>query len=282
MTSRCGASTRTSRRACRAQYDFSIPDTVPEEPFDRSLFGRTRLETLDDKPSCQKSYRDAYSQFMQPSFASNAYYRLYYRLHADVDRHLGEVMTALEATRFPGNTIVVFTSDHGDLLGAHGGLHQKWYMAYEEAVRVPLVVTLPGKALARTVPIPTSHIDVAPTILGLAGLDHNERPHGHCAGLHRSAAAGRARSLAADPRRGRRGEVRRAYLLHDRRRSEPRPRPEEFHRHRLRSVAQPNHVESIIAMVEGETWKFSRYFDHPRYWSAPGTPGADGVRDVVD
>ena len=138
----------------------------------RSLFARTRLENLDDKPSCQKSYRDAYSKFMQPSFASREYYRLYYRLHADVDRHLGEVIGALEASRFADDTIIVFTSDHGDLLGAHGGLHQKWYMAYEEAVRVPLVVVLPkSDAPAGSVSIPTSHIDIAPTLLGLAGAD---------------------------------------------------------------------------------------------------------------
>src|SRR5690606_1556086 len=48
------------------------------------------------------------------------------------------------------------------------------------------------------------------------------------------------------------------------------------------SVAQPNHVEPVIATSDGTVWKYSRYFDHPRYWSAPGTPGADGVRDVVN
>lgn len=262
-------------------YDFSVPDTVPEEPFDTSLFGRTRLEKLDDKPSCQKSYKDAYSKFMQPAFASKQYYRLYYRLHADVDRHLGEVLAALDATRFH-NTIVVFTSDHGDILGAHGGLHQKWYMAYEEAVRVPLVVSVPGKHAARTVPIPTSHIDVAPTILGLAGIDHN---------VVREAIAGGFTD--ALPLVGRdlspliRGEVpaeklaEPIYFMTD---DDPSRGLDQknFIGITYDSVAQPNHVESVIAAIDGEIWKYSRYFDHPRYWSAPGTPGADGVRDVVN
>ncbi len=262
-------------------YDFSVPDTVPEEPFDTSLFGRTRLEKLDDKPSCQKSYKDAYSKFMQPAFASKQYYRLYYRLHADVDRHLGEVLAALDATRFR-DTIVVFTSDHGDILGAHGGLHQKWYMAYEEAVRVPLVVSLPGKRAARTVPIPTSHIDIAPTILGLAGIDHN---------VVREAIAGAFTD--ALPLVGRdlspliRGEVpaeklaEPIYFMTD---DDPSRGLDQknFIGIAYDSVAQPNHVESVIAAIDGEIWKYSRYFDHPRYWSAPGTPGADGVRDVVN
>lgn len=263
-------------------YDFGVPDTVPAEPFDRSLFGRTRLEKLDDKPSCQKSYRDAYGQFMQPSFASSDYYRLYYKLHADVDRHLGTVLAALEATRFALNTIVVFTSDHGDLLGAHGGLHQKWYIVYEEAVRVPFVVTLPGNRAPRTVPIPTSHIDIAPTVLGLAGLDHNEI----------RAAIAPAFSDAL-PLVGRdlspliRGEAEPEklaepiFFMTD---DDPSRGLDQrnFIGIAYDSVVQPNHVESVIATIGGEIWKYSRYFDHPRYWSAPGTPGADGVRDVVN
>ena len=44
------------------------------------------------------------------------------------------------------DTVIVFTSDHGDLVGAHGGLMQKWYNAYDEAIRVPLLVKGPGVA----------------------------------------------------------------------------------------------------------------------------------------
>ena len=44
------------------------------------------------------------------------------------------------------DTVVVFTSDHGDLLGAHGGLKQKWFNAFDEAIRVPLLVKGPGVA----------------------------------------------------------------------------------------------------------------------------------------
>ena len=267
----------------QAQYDFSVPDTVPSEPFDRSLFGRTRLEKLDDKPSCQKSYRDAYSQFMQPSFASREYYRFYYRLHADVDRHLGEVLAALDATRFRDNTIIVFTSDHGDILGAHGGLHQKWYMAYEEALRVPLVVAMPGgSAEPRKVSIPTSHIDIVPTLLGLAGID-SEAARKAIAGGFTDAMPLVGRNLAplitgesapekhAEP----------IYFMSD---DDPSRGLDQknFIGITYDSVAQPNHVETVIATLDGELWKYSRYFDHPRYWSAPGTPGADGVRDVVN
>ncbi|WP_244534554.1 sulfatase-like hydrolase/transferase [Hyphomicrobium sp. CS1GBMeth3] len=266
----------------QAAYDFSVPDFVPEEVFDRSLFGRTRLEKLDDKPSCQRSYKDAYSKFMQPAFASREYYRFYYRLHADVDRHLAQVLAALDATRFASNTIIVFTSDHGDILGAHGGLHQKWYMAYEEATRVPLVVVLPQQKTPRAVPIPTSHIDIAPTLLGLAGVDHNA--------VREAIAPSFTDPL---PLVGRdlspliRGEVAAEkisepiYFMTD---DDPSRGLDQknFIGLTYDSVAQPNHVETVITQINGEVWKYSRYFDHPRYWSAPGTPGAEGVRDVVN
>ena len=264
------------------QYDFSVPDHVPRDVFDKDLFAKTRRENLDSKPSCQKSYKDAYSDFMQASAVRPEYYRLYYKLHADVDRHLGEVINALESSRFLDNTVIIFTSDHGDLLGSHGGLFQKWYMAYEEALRVPLVVVPPGKTTARSTPILTSHIDLAPTILGLAGIDTEAARQEIAPGFTDPLplvgrdlsplilAKGDAQTFDEpiffmtddDPSRGL-DQKNFIGLTYD-------------------SVAQPNHVETVIATIDGTVWKYSRYFDHPRYWSAPGTPGADGVRDVVN
>lgn len=263
------------------QYDFSVPDYVPKDVFDADKFARTRLEKLDSKPSCQKSYHDAYSSFMQPSFVRPDYYRLYYKLHADVDKHLGQVVGALEASRFLDNTVIIFTADHGDLLGSHGGLFQKWYMAYEEALHVPFVVVPPGKAAPKSVSIPTSHIDLAPTILGLAGIDADAARQKLAPGFSDPLAlVGRdlspiimaqaePKSLAApiyfmtddDPSRGL-DQKNFIGLSYD-------------------SVSQPSHVETVIAEIDGALWKYSRYFDHPRYWSSPGTPGDRGVQDIV-
>ena len=70
--------------------------------------------------------------------------------------------------------MLVKTSDHGELLGAHGGLHQKWFNLYDEATRVPFVVARVGEraTTARTIDeAPTSHVDLVPTLLGAAGVD---------------------------------------------------------------------------------------------------------------
>jgi arylsulfatase A-like enzyme len=78
----------------------------------------------------------------------------------------------LDESGLADDTVVVFISDHGDLVGAHGGLMQKWYNAYDEAIRVPLLVRGPGiVATPEGVRTPTSHVDLLPTLLGLAGID---------------------------------------------------------------------------------------------------------------
>ncbi len=265
----------------QGRYDFSVPADVPETVFNDDMFRKSRREDLKTKPSCQTSYRDAYNEFMQPGAVRNEYFRLYYKLHADVDKHIGEVLQALSKTRFADNTVIIFTSDHGDLLGAHGGLFQKWYMAYEEALRVPLTIVLPGNKTPKSMSMPTSHIDLAPTILGLAGID-----------MQQANAEIASRFTDALPLVGRdlspvlRGETDAAtvrgpiYFMTD---DDPSRGLDQknFIGVAYDSVMQPNHIETVIAEINGEIWKYSRYFDHPQYWSHPGTPGEDGVRDTV-
>ena len=73
------------------------------------------------------------------------------------------MLDALRATKAYENTIVIFSSDHGDMLGAHGGMHEKWHNAYEETIHVPFIVSSPlihgGR---REIDIPTSHADLLP------------------------------------------------------------------------------------------------------------------------
>ena len=93
--------------------------------------------------------------------------KFYYQLQATVDRRSAACCDALRASEAYENTIVVFSSDHGDMQGAHGGMHEKWHVAYEEALHVPFIVSsplLPGGA--RELDIPTSHADLLPTLLG--------------------------------------------------------------------------------------------------------------------
>ncbi len=85
------------------------------------------------------------------------------------DAAIGRILDTLDAAGGADNTLTVFTVDHGDLLGQHA-MYQKMEM-YEPAVRVPLLVRVPG-CQARSWDAPVSHLDVLPTLLDLMGLDH--------------------------------------------------------------------------------------------------------------
>lgn len=87
-----------------------------------------------------------------------------------VDDCLGRVLAALEETGLAGETLVMFFSDHGELLGERGGGHTK-YCLYDSAIRVPLLARWPGVSRAGLVsPAPVELVDLMPTWLEAAGL----------------------------------------------------------------------------------------------------------------
>jgi hypothetical protein len=109
---------------------------------------------------------------LYPQDTDLEYRRLYQFLQVLVDAAIMRILDELEARGLADDTIVVFTSDHGDMLGAHGGMMQKWHNAFDEAVRVPMLVSGPGiDTGAPGVQVPTGHVDVIPTLLGLVGAD---------------------------------------------------------------------------------------------------------------
>ena len=85
-----------------------------------------------------------------------------------VDRSVEKILTALEESGQADNTIVVFTSDHGEMVGDHGILGKT--VLYEESVKVPLLIRVPWLSKQqRIVPGNISHIDLVPTLLDLMG-----------------------------------------------------------------------------------------------------------------
>ncbi len=85
-----------------------------------------------------------------------------------VDDKIGEILDVLERTRMANNTVILFVSDHGDMLGERG----LWFKMnfFEGSARVPLMMCVPGVE-PRLVMQPVSTLDVTPTVAGLAGID---------------------------------------------------------------------------------------------------------------
>lgn len=100
----------------------------------------------------------------------------YVALHQAGDRNLGIILDALDASGAWDDTIVVFTSDHGDMCGSHG-LRSKGPFVYDEIMRVPLYVRVPGVTQPGTsTDALATHIDLATTIPMLAGAGRDELP----------------------------------------------------------------------------------------------------------
>jgi choline-sulfatase len=253
-------------------FAFDIESVVPTNLFD-PIAQLSEQELLLTKPSCQRSYQKSYSTWIQPVHDIRTYQRFYYQLHKNVDEQMYAVYQTLMNSRFRDSTIVIFTSDHGDLLNAHGGMHQKWYQAYDEAIRVPFIVSNPVMfPQPRSIAALTSHIDVLPTMLALAGananalravvgVDHSDALPLVGRDLSAVVTGAAPESTLVDP----------VYFMTD---DDPSRGLDQDNWSGIAydSVSQPTHIETVIATLNGEVWKYSRYFDNAQFWSTPNDP----------
>jgi len=254
-------------------FNFEIDSSVPPIPP-----SPTAHERLDTKPEVQASYRKTYPKLIQPLADTETYRRLYYSLQLKVDQEIYKVLKELRSSDFYDNTIVIYTSDHGDLLGSHGGLFQKWYVAYEEAIHVPLIIHNPRLIpTSKSTNILTSHVDILPTILGLAGIDSNkaleELKKDHTE-AHPFVGRNLAELILNDDTAIRDNEP--IYFMTD---DDPSKtlNSTSFTGVSFDPVTQPSHIQTVVVKLptginnELEIWKYSRYFDNPQFWSSPGS-----------
>ena len=91
--------------------------------------------------------------------------RAYYGSISYIDQMVGRILDTLAATGRGENTAIIFTSDHGEMLGERGMWFKKHF--FEPALRIPLIVKLPGAVPGR-VQTPASLVDLLPTLMGIA------------------------------------------------------------------------------------------------------------------
>ena len=151
---------------------FSSGMTVPHELQFPQL--KDHLPSLPPNHKIVPKAPQKLAQTSWPFFSEDQwryYLYLYYRQVEMVDADIGRILDALEDSGQAKNTIIIFTSDHGDGRGRH--MHvQKWF-PYDEAVKVPLVVSCPGRVpegLRDTTHL-VSGIDILSTMCDYAGID---------------------------------------------------------------------------------------------------------------
>ena len=151
------------------RFDSSEMPRAHFQPED--LFTQRRLENLGIGFPGKAVHSDALDD--------QALIRAYYAMIELVDEQVGRLLKWLDVTGQRERTVIVFMSDHGEMLGDHG-LVQKGCRFYEGAVRVPLLVSWPNE-IAATMQIQglVELTDIAPTLLDLAGYPTPDAMQGH-------------------------------------------------------------------------------------------------------
>ncbi|MEX2501347.1 MAG: sulfatase-like hydrolase/transferase [Trueperaceae bacterium] len=162
--------------ATEAPHD---PYLVPRELYDRIDLDRVPLpesygDPMTDKPAVYRRIRETWRDLSETEVRQAI--ACYLAACAGIDDQVGRLLDAVRDTGQEEDTVVVFTSDHGDYLGAHG-LFLKGVPAFEEAYRVPLIVRGPGIRPGITVDEPVGLIDLGRTLMRHL-LDHEFGGHG--------------------------------------------------------------------------------------------------------
>jgi choline-sulfatase len=170
-----------AREADRPPFFMTVSFSHPHPPYTIGAehWNRYRPEEIDMPAVAPIAVedRDVHSRWLHLSHGADRQAvsaeqvrrarHAYYGMISYVDDKIGRLMATLEACGLAEDTIVVFTADHGEMLGERG----MWYKQsfFEPSVRVPLVVRLPGRQAARRVAEPVSLVDLLPTLLEWAG-----------------------------------------------------------------------------------------------------------------
>jgi arylsulfatase A-like enzyme len=153
---------------------------LPTEPY-ASMYDPANIppwpnfqDDLTNKPHAHSRYRDAFIGEGSPPRDWDEWSKWvasYFGFTTMIDAQIGRIFDALESSELADNTIVLFTADHGEHCGAHGGIHDKFSMMYQEMVRIPFILRLPDQDGGVVINQPITNMDIAPTLLTLAGIE---------------------------------------------------------------------------------------------------------------
>lgn len=150
-------------------HDPWVPENVPGEYLER--FSETEFTLPENYLPENDSYADNWARLSPAERGElTQWMRVYYAMVANLDDNIGRLMAKIKALGLDKNSIIVFTSDHGELFGAHGRRAKNIF--YEEAVRVPMLMKwqshIPENS---TAPVCLNTVDLMPSLLSMLGLE---------------------------------------------------------------------------------------------------------------
>ncbi len=137
--------------------------------------------TSDGMPSALDEYRKGWDGWSGTIPADRTdmwtiFYNYYLNTIQDNERNVKQVVDVFNEMDLWRDTVIVFTADHGEMGGSHGGLKGKGPFVYEQNAHVPMIIAHPtGPSGASCIAL-TSHLDLVPTFVGLTGLPETQRP----------------------------------------------------------------------------------------------------------
>ena len=137
-----------------AQVDLPSNFNDPLEDNEPEVYRRKKKKTMREYGGDEKHFRELIAR--------------YWGLVTEVDTCVGEILKTLDELGLADDTIVVYTSDHGDMMGAHQMVTKG--VMYEESARIPWLMRVPWMGCKQNViEQPVSHIDLMPTLLDVMG-----------------------------------------------------------------------------------------------------------------
>jgi arylsulfatase A-like enzyme len=158
-------------------HDPWVPENVPGEYLER--FNSTDFPLPGNYREENDPYADAWARLSPRERAElPSWMRVYYAMTSNLDDNIGRLMDALKRLGLYDNSIIVFTSDHGELFGAHGRRAKNIF--YDEAVRVPFLLRWKGRLNGgSSADLCLNTVDIMPTLLSLMGLPVPDEVEGH-------------------------------------------------------------------------------------------------------
>ncbi|MCP4404289.1 MAG: sulfatase-like hydrolase/transferase [bacterium] len=143
-------------------YSMYDPESVPEPP---------NFRPGEDEPISKKNsfYRTLWKDHGENWESWKKSVAVYWGFVTHIDDQIGRLIQCLESEGIKEDTLIIYCSDHGEMLGQHGLWHKM--QAYEEALRVPLIMSAPWMQGGIRSNALTSLIDIPSTILGAAGIE---------------------------------------------------------------------------------------------------------------
>lgn len=143
-------------------------NSIPEKYY--NMFKDVKFPVPPNYSSAKDPYGDKWSNTDCDPQKLDEWMRIYYAMTANLDWNVGRIIEAVDGMGLAEDTIIVFTSDHGEMFGAHGRMKKNIF--YEEAARVPMLIrwknTIPAHIVSDCC---FNTPDIMPTLLGLVNLE---------------------------------------------------------------------------------------------------------------